>query len=76
MKEQKMKTQIGSEIDVTVFFDYTPEQKETYFDEGICSLWTVNAVLVDGDESKDILEVLSDAQVEILSQECEEYLLD
>jgi hypothetical protein len=76
MKEIKYNTQIGDEINVTVLFDYVPAQAETVLDDACDADLTINEILVDGDEGKDILEVLSDVQVEILSQDCEEYLLD
>jgi len=72
MAEETLNTHIGSEINVTVFYDYRPEEKQTYYDPGVDSLVTINAVYVDADESKDILEVLNNDWIETLESRCEE----
>lgn len=53
-----LNTHVGSEIDVTVYFDYSPSEPVTRVDPGCESSVTINAVYVDWDEGKDILEVL------------------
>ena len=74
MKEIKLNTQIGDEINVTVLFDYVPAQAKTVLDDACDEDLTINEILVDGDESKDILEIFSDDALDKLEQECIEFV--
>ena len=74
MKEIKYQTQIGDEINVTVLFDYMPAQAKTALDDACDEDLTINEILVDGDESKDILEIFSDDALDKLEQECVEFV--
>lgn len=70
MSDPFIQTSIGSDVDVKVFFDYMPEEKQTFFDPGCASMVMINAVLVDGDEGKDILDELSGECIGNLSTKC------
>ena len=74
MKEQKIKTEIGSRIHVMVLFDYEPEQKETAFDEQRDEVVTINEVLAFSSSKLDITECLSDECLDRLKVECIEYI--
>ena len=74
MKEIKYQTQIGDEINVTVLFDYAPAQAKTVLDDACDEDLTINEILVDGDESKDILEIFSDDALDKLEMECVEFI--
>lgn len=69
----KLKTQIGSEIYVAVLFDYVPAQEETALDDARDEDLTINAVLVDDDAERDILETISDETIDNLARECIEH---
>ena len=73
MKEIKLNTQIGDEINVTVLFDYVPAQAKTVLDDACDEDLTINEILVDGDESKDILEIVNDDTFEKLKAEFLEF---
>ena len=74
MKEIKLNTQIGDEINVTVLFDYVPEQAKTVLDDACDEDLTINEILVDGDDRKDILEIFSDDVLDKLGRECIEFV--
>jgi len=76
MKEQILVTTIGDEIDVTVHFDYQPEEEETHNYPGCDSEVTINAVYVGGDEEKDIEDCLCPATIAMLEERCEQMLID
>ena len=68
----KLETQIGSEIDVTVTFEHSPGEEQTHDCPETDSAILILEVCVDGDESKDIQEDLSDGCLSRLEQECHE----
>ena len=74
MKELKLNTQIGDEINVTVLFDYVPGQAETAFDDERDEDLTINGILVDGDESKDILQIIHAECTDLLEERCIEFV--
>ena len=74
MKEIKLNTQIGDEINVTVLFDYASAQVKTVLDDAQDEAITINEILVDGDDRKDILEIFSDDVLDKLGRECIEFV--
>jgi len=70
MTEQKINTHIGSEIAVSVFFDYHPKEARTHQHPGSESEAEINAVYVEGKEDMDIKEVLSPGVVADLGILC------
>ncbi len=69
MSELIYKTHIGDEIAVSVYFDYREaEPRQRYPDSE--SEATINAVYVDGDENKDIRDVLDPAITTDLAISC------
>ena len=70
MSERKIETVIGDEVSVTVFFDYWPKEDKTLVNPGADSFVYINAVCVDGIESKDIQIVLNKNVIEALKIEC------
>ena len=63
-------TTIGNEVTVVVYFDYQPEEKQTHTDPGVASSATVEAVYLFGEESFDIIDVLSNTTISRLEEEC------
>ena len=76
MDEQNLFTHIGSEIGVTVYFDYQPEEPSEPDYPGCPSEVTLNAVYVDGSQDRDILEVLDDQCCRFLERECGQMVID
>ncbi len=76
MDEQSLCTHIGSEIFVSVYFDYQPEEKPETNYPGCDSEVIINAVYGNGSEHQDILEVLNDDCFNALKIECEQMLTD
>lgn len=72
--ENNIQTVIGDEIEVTVYFDYEPEQQQTHWDPGFTSQIEINAVCVDGNEERNIAEVLSREILRHLELKCFEYM--
>lgn len=76
MSENILKTHVGSEIDVTVYFDYQPEEPMERDYPGCPSEVALNAVYVNGLEDADILETLNDSWVDTLKERCEQMIID
>ncbi len=76
MDEQKLCTHIGSEICVNVYFDYQSSEPVEMYYPGCSSEVTINAVLVDGSNARDILEILNDGCRSALEIECEQMVID
>lgn len=74
MSEQSIKTNLGDEIAVTVYFDYQPVERQTLEDPGCDSDVTINAVCVYGDEERDIQRIIKDSVLESLRMECFEHM--
>ena len=74
MKEQKFKTHIGDEVEVTVWFDYEPFQPQTRTDPEFMAQVTINAVLIDEDDDQDIADILKKDIIEHLKEKCFGYL--
>ncbi len=74
MSEISIKTNLGDEIDVTVYFDYQPVERQTHDHPGCDSDVTINAVCVDNDEKKDIQIIIRDSVLESLRMECFEHM--
>ena len=72
--EHSIETHIGDEIAVTVWFDYEPQQEQTYWEPGFCSEVEINSVLVEGNKDKDITEILNSETREHLRMQCFEYM--
>jgi len=73
--EHSIETHIGvDDLPVTVWFDYEPEQHQTYWAPGFPSEVDINAVCVDGNRGKDIQEVLDESTLENLMMQCHEYM--
>jgi len=72
--EHSIETHIGDEIPVTVWFDYDPEQHQTYWEPGFCSEVCINAVCVDGNQDKEIETILIDETLESLRLKCFEHM--
>ena len=68
MKELSVKHYIGDEIEVVVYFDHSESDPETDWNVSV----TINAVLVDGDDQKDILGVLNESTLINIEQACYE----
>ena len=69
-------TILTDEIEVTVYFDFEPEEKQTHDCPGCPAELIINTVLIDDNENKDVLYVLNDLSIEALEKEAEQYLLD
>ena len=67
-------TTLADEINVSVYFNYNPEEKQTWDYPGCNESIDIEAVLVNGDEDKDIQAVLSDRTINSLIVECFDYL--
>ena len=76
MKDQKIETEIGSEIAVTVYFDYQPEEKEESNYPGCPAEVTLNSVCVNGVNGADILECLADLECAWLEERCMDSVIE
>ena len=74
MSNHKFKTHIGDEVEVEVEFDYSPAEVETRYYPGCAEEVDVCSVEIEGDCTKDILEILSDPVIKALEVECFEHL--
>lgn len=62
MSEHSITTHIGEDIEVLVWFDYQPKEKQTHDDPGCDSEVTINGVMtgnLDGDGGQCLMSVLS-----------------
>lgn len=62
-------TKIASEIEVEVWYDWQPEEKQTRDYPGCAEEIAITDVYVDGDSSKCILEALCAGVIDALVQE-------
>ncbi|MEY8194479.1 MAG: hypothetical protein RPR28_06435 [Cycloclasticus sp.] len=63
-----------NDVDVTVFFEYSPSEARTLTYPGCDEEATINAAYLDSDKSMDIIEELSDKTINLLQQEAIEML--
>jgi len=70
MSEHNFETVVGYEIDITVYFDFSPAEEETRIDPGWPAKVDITAVRVDGIVNQDIQYVLSDTVLDALKMEC------
>jgi len=81
MEEQYITSQIGSEVEVKVYFDYQPEEPEVLHPSedaypGCPSEVIINSVCVGGVNGMDLLEVLDGACISALEEECEQSVFE
>lgn len=74
MSEHTLVTQIGSDVEVLILFDYQPYEKPELNYPGCASQVTINAVYVDSDKGKDLLDTLSEEIFAGLEEQCEDSL--
>ncbi len=74
MSGHEIKTEIGEDVPVTVYFDYQPYESATLEYPGCDAEVTINAVEVDADPDYDILDCLSKGWIQTLSERCMESL--
>ena len=65
MSCETMETEIG-EITVTVEFDYQPPEPQTRMEPGCDESIDIGSVLVNGDESLEIFDLLSESSLDKL----------
>lgn len=61
---------IGKDFPVVVWFDYSPAEHATATYPGCSETVDIGAVLIDGDEDKDILKALKARVVDQLEVDC------
>ncbi len=70
MSEHSIITMIGEDVEIEVFFDYTPAQKQTNWDPHYPSEVDVNAILLMVNETVDFLGILSEEIFEGIRLQC------
>lgn len=68
MSELHFETVLSDDISVTVYFDYQPKEPMTRYYPGCEALATINAVLIDNDENKDLYEIIGPRVFNILQE--------